>query len=202
MKINKLPSDPLPCEGSEFADQVLVGVANDIQTVDAAGAHVQARIVEIGEQVLQSDIALFGLSQGGFGVEADVAEHSFQLRYVFFFNSHQSLIDDLAQVGCIALFVKGVIVRAFGEHKAFPAHAPEKAFFVLAVLGFVLVVVVSPHVRDIFDEQHHQDIVLVFGGIDRTAEGVAGFPEDVVDFVLGDVRRIVHWLHYYSVKNY
>jgi hypothetical protein len=46
--------------------------------------------------------------------------------------------------------------------------------------------VITPDIGDVLDEEHDEDVVLVFGRIDGAAEGVTGFPEDVVDLLLGD----------------
>jgi hypothetical protein len=46
--------------------------------------------------------------------------------------------------------------------------------------------VILPHVGDVLDEEHNQDVVFVFGGVYGAAKGVAGFPQDAVDFFLGD----------------
>ena len=46
---------------------------------------------------------------------------------------------------------------------------------------------VQPDVRYVLQEQHHQDVILVFGRVHGAAERVTGFPEDAVDFVLKDV---------------
>ena len=59
---------------------------------------------------------------------------------------------------------------------------------VAAVLLQQLLIVVAPHVGDVLDEEHHQDIVLVLGRVHRAAEGVTRAPEDLVDFVLVDCR--------------
>ena len=73
---------------------------------------------------------------------------------------------------------------------AYPSHAFKAAAdadFILAILPAVGFGVVVPEVRDVFQEQHHEDVVLVLRGIDGAAEGVAGGPCGVVHLVLGDL---------------
>lgn len=57
---------------------------------------------------------------------------------------------------------------------------------IVAVATFIIIVVVLPEVRDVFDEQHDQDVIILFAGIDGAEESVAGFPENGVDLVLVD----------------
>jgi len=43
---------------------------------------------------------------------------------------------------------------------------------------------ILPDIAEIFEKKKDQDIVFVFGWINHTAEGIAGFPESVVDLRL------------------
>ena len=61
----------------EFADQVLVSVADHVDAADARGAQVEAGIVEVVEQVLEALVALGGPAERRLAVEADVAEDAF-----------------------------------------------------------------------------------------------------------------------------
>ncbi len=42
------------------------------------------------------------------------------------------------------------------------------------------------HIRDVLHEQHDEDVILVLGWVHGATERVTGFPEDIVDFVLGN----------------
>ncbi len=57
---------------------------------------------------------------------------------------------------------------------------------VVAAALLVVIVVILPDVGDVLDEEHDQDVVLVLGGVDGAAKGVAGFPKDGVDLVLAN----------------
>src|SRR5690606_37136190 len=51
---------------------------------------------------------------------------------------------------------------------------------------------VEHHVGEILQEQHGERVVLVVGGIDRAAEGIAGSPYGVGN-LLGVVLGLAHW---------
>ncbi len=54
-------------------------------------------------------------------------------------------------------------------------------FRVVAVLLLVSIVVVLPHIRDVFQKEHRQYIVFVDGRIDGAAKDIAGFPDGAID---------------------
>jgi hypothetical protein len=56
------------------------------------------------------------------------------------------------------------------------------AMFLLVGLAVIL-----PHIGDVFQEQHGQNVILVDRCVDRTAEGVASRLGDLVDVVLRDL---------------
>ena len=63
----------------------------------------------------------------------------------------------------------------------------------LAVGGNVVV----PHVGDVLQKQHHQDVVLVLPGIHDAPEGIAHGPRHLVHLGLCDVIR--HCVFLYSI---
>ena len=72
------------------------------------------------------------------------------------------------------------------ELEAFTFEGAGEADLIVAVFLDQLGAVRLMRVGDILEEQHHQDVVLILGRIDRSAEGVAGLPGSRVDLVLGD----------------
>jgi hypothetical protein len=43
-----------------------------------------------------------------------------------------------------------------------------------------------PRIADVFNEEHHQQIVLVLTSIDRPSECITGTPEDIIYLILID----------------
>jgi hypothetical protein len=132
-----------------------------------------------------------------FGVEIDVAENPGEFAVVVVFNRGQGGVDDLADVVRIALRVQFAEARAFGQHEPVPFEAAQDAFFIIAEFAFERIVMFLPGVRDVFQEQHDQQVVFVFAGVDGASEGVAGFPEHAVDF--GLVYEVGHRFVFYFV---
>ena len=93
----------LPSVGGELADQVLVGVPDDIHRPNSAGTQVEFRIAEVFQQRLEPVIPLLCLTKAGFRVEVDIAEDTFEFLFVRVFNLVQSRIDNLTNVGSISL---------------------------------------------------------------------------------------------------
>lgn len=182
--------------GRKLADQILVGVADHIQVSDPAGPHIQFGVVEIIEQIFQPLVAIFGPAQGGFGVEVDVAKDALQLLPVGLFDLLQGDVDDLAQVGFVALLVERLKGRFLWQAKLLPVEPALNALRIPGKLLLILLIFIPPHIGDVAHEQHDQDIVFVFAGVYRAAKGVTRFPEDGIDFFLGDGlshRLIVPW---------
>src|SRR5690606_11383438 len=180
--------------GGEVGDEVLVGVADDVLVADAAGAQVELGVGEVLEQHLQARVSLAGLAEVGFAVEVDVAEDALQLGLVGVLDLLQGLVDELSEVGLVALLLEVVVARALGEDEAFALEAAADALVVVAVALLELGVVLGPDVGDVLEEEHDEQVVLVLAGVDGAAEGVAGAPEDCIDFILahGGSRRSCH----------
>ncbi len=190
--------------GGEALDEVDVGVADDILG-DAAGAHVELGLVDVLQQQFEAAIAVPGLAEVGLGVEVDVAEHAFELDPVGLLDGIQHHVDEFADIGFVAAFVEAVVVgdEAVGDlaallvlqfdprqDEALPLQPAADAHIVVAILLAVFFVVVAPGVRDVLEEQHHQDVVLVLGRVHHPPEGVAGRPGSIVDVFLVDF-----WAH-------
>jgi hypothetical protein len=45
---------------------------------------------------------------------------------------------------------------------------------------------IVPYIRDILEEQHYQDVILVLRRVDRTPEGVTSPPDNTVNLILTD----------------
>ena len=172
------------------------------------GLRSSCGLVEILQQLLEAAVAVLGLAEIGLAVEVDVAEDAFQLGLVLLFDGVQGDVDQLADIGRVALFVEAVVIGqepvlhlarlmvlqlGIGEDEALALQPAADARVVVAVLLAVLFEVVVPEVGDVFQEQHHQDVVLVLRRIDNAPEGVACGPRRVVDVLLVDLS--VHLLY-------
>ena len=157
----------------------------------AGGAQVEPLVGKVVEQVAQALVALPGAAQRRLGVKVNVAKDALQFLLVRLLNLFQGDIDNLAQVIGVALLVERLKVTACGQFELFVAQRPPDALLVAAVALQQLFVAVAPDIGDVLDEEHDEDIVLVFGRVNGAAKGVAGPPEDVVDFGLVDG---VHWV--------
>ena len=58
--------------------------------------------------------------------------------------------------------------------------------FVPIVFEHELVKVILMHIREVLHEEHDEDLIPVLRRVHGATERVTGFPEDVIDFVLGD----------------
>ena len=97
----------LAAGGGKVLDQELVGVADDVELADAAGAQVEFGLREVLQQVAQ-DVVLLLLVPELVGVEADVLKHIAQLADVGVFDRMERLVDALAIAGFVAFGVQGV----------------------------------------------------------------------------------------------
>ena len=52
-------------------------------------------------------------------------------------------------------------------------------------------IVILPDIGDVLEEEHHEDVVLVAGGVHNAAEDVAGTPYCFVDVLLFNGRSFV-----------
>ena len=175
--------------GGEARNQVDVALADDVLG-HARRAQVERRLVEVLQHVLEAAVAVLGPAEIGLGIEVDVAEHAFELGAVGVFDLLQRDVDQLADIGFVPLFIEVVEARAFGQDETLALQAPADADVVAAELLLVGFEVVVPEIGNVFQEQHHKDVVLVLPGIDDAPEGVAGRPCRLVDFLL--CKFVVH----------
>ena len=94
--------------------------------------------------------------------------------------------DDLAEIGLVPLGVQTFKGTSFGEFELVLVELAENAGLVSFVFEHEFVKVILMHIRDVLHEQHDEDVILVLGRVHGVTECVTGFPEDVVDIVLGD----------------
>ena len=113
----------------------------------------------------------------------------------------QADIDALAVTGLESLLVQAVKVSleglnylvilildfGDGQYKALALHHLFDKLWRIAVLLLVAVVMVLPDIRDVLQEQHGEDEILVGIGADGATEDIAGAPNGVVDNVLIDL---------------
>ena len=165
-------------------DEVDIALANNI-LADAARAKVEFGLGEILKHVLEAAVAVLWAAEIGFGVEVDISEHAFEFRAVRVFNLFQRDIDQLTDISLAALLIKIIVARTFRQNEAFALETAANTGIVVAILFLVGFDVVGPEVRDVLQEQHHQDVVLILGRIDGATEGVARCPGGLVDLLLG-----------------
>ena len=184
----------------EAADQVFVGVADDVLIPDATRTEVELRLGEILQEVVEASVPVPGLTKIRFGVKVDVSEDVFQFGLVGVLDRFQGDVDQLTDVGPSAPLIEAVEAGREGlleitllvpqpnhrHDEALPAQGSLDAPLVSLVAMTVVLLLVLPEVGQVFDEQHHQDVVLVLGGVQSPPEGIARLPEYVVDLFLGD----------------
>ena len=176
--------------GRKAGNQVDVALADDVLR-HPGRAQIQGRLGEILQQVFEAAVAVFGAAKTGFGVEVDVAEDALQLGAVDVLDGLKGDIDQLADVGGVALGVEVIEACTLGQDEPLPLQAPADARLVVAILLAIGCLVVLPKVGDGLQEQHHQDVVLVLPRINGAPKGVAGGPGGLVDLLLGD--WVGHW---------
>ena len=147
---------------------------------DAAGhpgwPQVEGGLREILEEVLQTAVAVLRPAEIRFRVEGDVAEDPLELGAVSILDVLQYDVDQFADVGFVALLVELPEARPLRHHEALGLEAATDAGLVAAVPLPVGLDVVVPEVRDVIQEQHHEDVVFVLAGVDDALEGFAGVP--------------------------
>ena len=182
--------------GGEALDEINVGVTDHVL---GDPRRAQVELGEIAQQVFQPTVAVLGLAEVRLAVEVDVAEHAFKLGFVGLLDMVQHDVDQLAEVGRLAPLKQGIEVGQetigdlaglfileldIGQDEALALQLAADTLFVVPVFLLVLGVVVGPLIADVLQEQHHQDVVLVLRRVDDAAEGVAGGPGGVVNFLL------------------
>ena len=169
----------------EFLDQINVGIADHVFGY-TRGTHIQLGLVEVFQQHLQTVVPIPGFPQIRLGIEVNITKHTFEGTLVGGFNGVQRGIDPLADIGFAALVVEGVEVGIFGQNESFAFQSAADTLVIVTELLAVFVVMIAPNIRDVLDEECHQDVILVDGGVHHAAKGVAGGPCGVIHVLLPD----------------
>src|SRR3990172_3096730 len=91
----------------------------------------------------------------------------------------QEAINNLAALAILKLNYRQQEPLSF----QLPADTP----FVIAVLLSVFLIVVLPYIGDIFQKQHHKDIILILRRVHHSPEGIARRPCCGIDLTLGNL---------------
>ena len=177
----------------ETRDKVDVAFADDVLS-DPRRAKVKGRLGEILQHILEPAVAILDPTEIGFGIEVDVAEHTFQLGAVGVLDLLQGDVDLLANIGFVPLFVEVVEAGTLRQDEPLALQPAANTRPVTAVLLAVALDVVVPEIRDVLQEQHHQDVVLVLTGIDDAPEGIASRPSRLVNLLLRELVGHVAFL--------
>ena len=140
--------------GGEVAHQVFVGVAQDVVAVGAVLREIEGLVLEDGDQVGEPIHHLLAAAELGGIVE---------IRHVGQLVGIGQRSDDL-----LVDLVADVRLALEGDH-VLEARALRNGDRRVGLPGIL--------VADVFDEQQHQDVVLVLAGIHAAAQFVAAGPE-------------------------
>ena len=164
---------------------------------------MQPIVRKVDKQLLQSGVALLRFAEVA-AVEADVAEDAAavlaaQLFAVFVFKVRQANINELADIGFVAVLEKVVERTLLGNLEPFAAHGPLCTLRIAVVALEVLLVFRLADIADVLQEQRREDVVLVLTGVNHAPEGVAGLPYDFVNLFLCNFT--VHLYIFLSIYN-
>ena len=96
----------------------------------------------------------------------------------------QSHVDAFAIAWLVTAVVQGIKIRLLGQHKALGFHHLSNQFRLVTIFFFIAIVMVLPHIRDVFQKQHGENEVFVGVGTDGATEYIACSPQRFVDGVL------------------
>jgi hypothetical protein len=172
----------------EVRDEVFVRVPDDIGSLEMARSQVELFVAEVYEEIFEPGIPVFRLAQL-VAVEVDVPEYgrpvlAAELFAVGFFKIDQGRIDELPDIGIVPVFEKGIERRIFRDDEPLVLHRILRAFGIPVVFFQMFVMLVPIYVAHVFDEQHREDVILVFARVDDPAKRAAGVPDDLVQFFL------------------
>ena len=140
--------------------------------------------MEVGKQVFEASVSIFCFTEALFVVEGDGMEYAFEFGLVCIFDVSEGLVDEFAEVVGIALTIEAVKIAAGGELEALAIQAMLDHFRLAGKLFLEGFAAFLDEVGKELEEKEGQDVILVLIGRHDAAKGVAGFPDDVVDFVL------------------
>ena len=118
----------------------------------------------------------------------DVLENIAQLGDVCFFDRVQRFVDALAISRLMTALMQRVEVGAIRKNEALVLQHFKDQFPLVAILRLVALIVILPHIADVFQEEHRENEILVDRRIDRASERVARFPDRLVDVFLFELR--------------
>lgn len=173
----------LPGIGGKHGNHVLVGIADDIRRAQLAGAQVEG--VKVFQQIAEGRILLPWFAKIHLRVEVDGAEYISQLSAVMVFNLSQRHVDLLTNLRIVAVFIEVIKRGMFVNGKAFAAHGALHAAHVAVILFDVLLTLFLGNIAQIFHEQHGENVILIAGTVDLSAEAVAGVPQDLLNIFSG-----------------
>lgn len=104
----------------------------------------------------------------------------------------QRLVNAFAIAGLVTVAIEAVEPCAFRQDELLLPHEFVDEFRLPRIFLFVGGAVILPYIRDVFQEQHGQDVILVDRCVDCPVKGVARRPGGLVDVVLRDLIAEEH----------
>ena len=167
-------------------DEIDIALADNV-LVHPRRTQIEGGLGEVFQKILEAAIAVLDPTEISLRVEVDVAEHAFELGAVGVLDLLKRDVDEFADIGLVAPLMQFVEARPLGQDETLALQPAADARLVVAVPGAVGFDVVVPQVRNILQEQHHQDVVLVLTGINDAPKGVTGGPSGLVDLLLSEL---------------
>ncbi|MPM20297.1 hypothetical protein SDC9_66726 [bioreactor metagenome] len=151
-------------------------------------AQIELLIVEINQQVFQTGVFIFWLSQYG-TVERNVFKNSrsifaVQFLSIGFFQIFQRNINQFPNIGLISAFKKCFEMTVGRNNKPFMLHGPFGPLCIAFVFFQILFHFVIMHIAQILYKKHGEYIILVHTRINTSSECIASFPNCVVNVLL------------------
>ena len=139
--------------------------------------------MKVLQQIAQGSILFLHVAKVYLRVKVNRAEHIAEFSAVMLFNMRQCHVDLLANLIVAAILVQEVKRRLPINVEALSAHRTLNASLISAILLRVKRAPLPGHIAKILYKQHGQDIVLIAGAVDLTAEAVTSLPEHTLDIV-------------------
>src|SRR5208337_3340312 len=95
-----------PRPGRKPADEIFVGIPDNVEVADPAGSKIEAAFAKILQQVLGNVIPLAGVPEAGLRVEVNIAEYIDELGLVGHFDFLEADVDQFPDIGCLAVLIK------------------------------------------------------------------------------------------------
>ena len=167
----------------ELADQVFVGVPQDIAGAPTISVQVpvtQVQVAEVGEQAADDALPVGWAAQLGLVVPVRACHDAIQTSGVGLLDGTAGLVEGLAQVhrGAADLVPVGLL----GHNKLVLVHVLDRNFPGHAGRHRQLDLLVET-VREALEEQQREDVVLVVSGVDLPPQDVGGLPQSSLQFL-------------------